>query len=1112
MATGSISKSSFWGTVTVSWLSILILGVAWVGIVSFDFSRESSGLRENHYAEQKALVQREVEKSVKLVEAMRQDHLVALRSEVRERADLAYALGSQLASIESLSPKVLGETVVASLGAAGHVEVNPHGLFNVAAFDDSVVLLSEMPQGMNISRLIETLKGTRGGERQISFTSVDGEQNYTLFIVVRELEGVPLLIVSGACLEVAEEKLKEDVVQELERIRFGDNGYIFGATWKGVSVVGPAKGRNVWKATDSNGVRIVQELVAVARQGGGFVSYVMPEFEGALTTDKISYAMPIPAWEWYLGAGQYVDDIESVIALNRERLIGEVVQQGWMILIGLLGLSVAAFFLSRRLAQRMAQNLDAFSGVWSRASSRGGDIDPDSLYYREFKDLAVAANRMSAARRASDEKANESNAQLQALIKSIPGIIFRCGPDEFWSMHFISDSVEEITGYPPAEFINNAVRSFSDIIDPRDRAWVMEIVAESIRSGEPYSLEYRIKRKDGQIIWAFEKGQVRFDGEGNPIFLDGAIFDVTDRKQAQDERFQHLHHLETMERIDEKVRSNYDIEEMLWEVMEIVRNAFGADRSWLLYPCDPDAAFFKVPIERYTEKFPGANSKEMEVPVDSDIKDVFVRALRASGPVAYDPESGIPLPVGSSEIFGVKSQLTMAIYPRTGKPWLMGMHQCTSDRVWTEDDQRLFKEASRRVSDALSNLLILKELQESEERFRTFSEQTMLGLSVVQGDVVVFANQAFCDIFEVSVDEMLSLEPFGFLRFVHPDDQPFLIEQAKKKQAGEPDAVPSYTWRAITSTGRVRNVQIHSKTVTLNGRTADLVSLTDITDMHRSQAQLEDLVEERTADLAAKAAELEIANDRLVRLDELKSSFVTTVSHDLRTPLTSVLGYAKLIRRDLDNTLPDLGCTKEGEKLKERIRANIGIMTIEGERLSSLVDEFMDLTAMEAGTATWYDNLTDMSESIIQTVKQAKIRAAIKPALDISLNISGSLPSMSIDAIRFKQMLAHLLDNAIHFSESGPIIVFAESPDGVGVTLSVTDPGKGIPTNELEAIFEPFHQVETGDTLVDTVKGSGLGLSLSLGIVRHYGGTIKVDSLPGKGSTFRVDLPGNRQG
>lgn len=1109
MAVKSIGKSSFWGIVLVSWLSILLLGGAWIGVMYYDFLEDARLMRENHFRTTKELVRTEVEKGIALVQRLRKAKVEELWQDLHLRAENALLEMEVLTAGSHFHLPVEAATRVV-LDVIAFENKRHNGLYGVR--DGTLLMLTPFPRQQDmegsLSRIADELQGYSLGEHQVGLKVGDDETCTLLFVVIQG-NGPFDRIISGACLESVDVDIKKDVVDRLESIRFGNDGYIFGATWDGVSVVGPVKGRNMWNTMDGNGVYVVQELVAAARRGGGFVEYVMPPVDGRRETAKVSYAMPIRDWEWYLGAGQYIDDIEYTILQNKNELGRQVFYRAWFVVICLGLLSVGAFFMSRRLSFKMEESVSSFTDVWKRASTYGATVDPQALQYKEFRDLADAANRMLEARRVVEEQLRESNEQFRMLAENIPGVILQCDVGDDRPVRYISDAVQSVAGYPAADFISNRVRGFDSIIDPRDRAWVQDTIEKSVESGTPYSLEYRIDRKDGRNFWVFEKGQARYDENGNAVSLEGVVFDVTDRKLAEDEHYQRIHYLETLDRIDKCIHDSDSHDDLLSDVMEAIRLAFHADRSWLLTPCDPEARFFSIPIERASVDYPGAKARGIEIPVDAESAEVFKTALRENKPVAYDPESGLAIPSGISKYFKVQSQLVMAIYPHEEEPWLIGMHQCASPRIWTTEEKILFKEVSRRVADALSTKLVLEKLGNSEERFRTFSEQTMLGLCALQGDAVVFANQAYCDIFEMNIEDVRAMTVEDLLQLVHPDDRAMLMEEAFAARGRADGSVSTSRWRAITRTGRLRWVQHYARSITLNGRRAELLSLTDVTDMQRSNEELEQLIQERTSVLAAQAEELEAANKRLLRLDELKSSFVTTVSHDLRTPLTSVLGYAKLVRKDLNQSLNTDECGGDSNKVINRIVNNLGIMESEGKRLSQLVDEFMDLTSMEAGTASWYDSETDVEELLRQLVKQARLRVERKPGLVVALDIQGTLPLLMVDPIRLKQVLSHLVDNAIQYSESGMIRLFARSTNEASLHLTVSDEGKGIPESELEAIFEPFHQVETGDTLVDEIKGSGLGLSLSRGIIQHYGGTISAESILGRGSVFDVVLPGS---
>ena len=133
------------------------------------------------------------------------------------------------------------------------------------------------------------------------------------------------------------------------------------------------------------------------------------------------------------------------------------------------------------------------------------------------------------------EDLSNSEERFRTLLSNIPGAMYRCDLDSDWDMEFISDNIEAISGYPASDFIRSHVRTFASIIHPDDRQTVEQIVGEAVARAEPFILEYRIVGADGGIRWVYEKGQGVFGAEGKVLWLDGAIFDVTERKLLQEQ-------------------------------------------------------------------------------------------------------------------------------------------------------------------------------------------------------------------------------------------------------------------------------------------------------------------------------------------------------------------------------------------------------------------------------------------------------------------------------------------------------------------------------------------------------------------------------------------------
>jgi signal transduction histidine kinase/CheY-like chemotaxis protein/ligand-binding sensor domain-containing protein len=245
--------------------------------------------------------------------------------------------------------------------------------------------------------------------------------------------------------------------------------------------------------------------------------------------------------------------------------------------------------------------------------------------------------------------------------------------------------------------------------------------------------------------------------------------------------------------------------------------------------------------------------------------------------------------------------------------------------------------------------------------------------------------------------------------------------------------------------------------------------------------------------------------------DAAKSAFLSTVSHELRTPLTSVLGFAKIIRRRLIERIFPL--IPEGERkvdqTKQQIVENLNVVVSEGERLTKLIDDVLDLAKIEAGKFTWNMTTVSMGE-IIERATAATSSLFDGNDVELIRDIESNMPAVDGDEHRLIQVVINLISNAVKFTTKGSIECSARLKDGE-IVVSVKDSGVGIAPTDQPKVFEKFKQV--GDTLTDKPKGTGLGLPICKEIVEHHGGRIWVESQIGQGSTFffTIPVPGMRK-
>ena len=251
--------------------------------------------------------------------------------------------------------------------------------------------------------------------------------------------------------------------------------------------------------------------------------------------------------------------------------------------------------------------------------------------------------------------------------------------------------------------------------------------------------------------------------------------------------------------------------------------------------------------------------------------------------------------------------------------------------------------------------------------------------------------------------------------------------------------------------------------------------------------------------------EARLARAAAEEADAAKSSFLSTVSHELRTPLTSVLGFAKIIRRRLQERLFPLisGEDRKVEQAKQQVIENLGVVVSEGERLTKLIDDVLDLAKIEAGKFTW--NMAAVSvKDVIDRAVAATASLFEAKRLKLERDIDPDLPVVTGDQDRLIQVVINLISNAVKFTDQGSIKCTAHRDNGE-LVVSVTDSGIGIAPADQPKVFEKFKQV--GDTLTDKPKGTGLGLPICKEIVEYHGGQIWVESMPGEGSTFSFTLP-----
>jgi signal transduction histidine kinase len=223
----------------------------------------------------------------------------------------------------------------------------------------------------------------------------------------------------------------------------------------------------------------------------------------------------------------------------------------------------------------------------------------------------------------------------------------------------------------------------------------------------------------------------------------------------------------------------------------------------------------------------------------------------------------------------------------------------------------------------------------------------------------------------------------------------------------------------------------------------------------------------------------------------MKSDFVSTVSHEFKSPLTSIRQLAEMLQ---SGRVPS----------EERRQKYYDVLLEQSERLTLLTDNILSLAKIEAGRAEFTFETTDISVLLTEVVTSIQERVRHE-GFDIGLAVGEALPLLAVDRTALSQAVTNLVDNAIKYSGDSRKITVSASLEEQAVAIAVQDFGVGIKKEDIPRLFERFYRA--GDELTRTVKGSGLGLTLVREIVAAHRGKVHVQSEPGKGSVFLIRLP-----
>jgi len=420
-------------------------------------------------------------------------------------------------------------------------------------------------------------------------------------------------------------------------------------------------------------------------------------------------------------------------------------------------------------------------------------------------------------------------------------------------------------------------------------------------------------------------------------------------------------------------------------------------------------------------------------------------------------------------------QREMAIFTRDGRRRLL------------EVSERLVLEAGRAVAvqgvarDVTERRETELALRESERRYRALFDSLPMPVWVYDDVTLSFlsANEAAVKYYGYSRDELLSMT---ILDVRPPEDVPAMLDALERARGSD---IFTGTFRHRKKDGTIVEVEVVSHEVVLGGHLSRLAAMRDVTEQQRAHEALE---------RAKEAAEA---------MSRTKSQFLANMSHELRTPMNGILGMTRLVL--------------EGELSGDQ-RNCLDLVRSSAEALLVILNDILDFSKIEAGRLELNHEAFDIRE-LLATTMQSFATAASDRGIDLWLRVAPDVPARFVsDANRLRQVMINLVGNGIKFTERGEVALEASvepAPVARGeeadpsapplLRIAVTDTGIGIPPEYQRVIFEEFRQADGSTSR--RYGGTGLGLSISARLVQMLGGTIRVSSTPGQGSTFSITVP-----
>jgi PAS domain S-box-containing protein len=692
----------------------------------------------------------------------------------------------------------------------------------------------------------------------------------------------------------------------------------------------------------------------------------------------------------------------------------------------------------------------------------------------------------------SEDKLRESERQLSTLMANLPGMAYRCRNDAQWTMTFISNGSLALTGYQPADLIDNRTIAYNDLIHPDDRQAVWEKVQDSLAGKRIFQLTYRIRTATGDEKWVWEQGSGIFVEEANLLALEGFITDITAQKRAEEALSLHRANLEELVQkrthsLQQEIEERQRAEKKFRDLLESAPDAMAlVDQRGMI-----------VLVNRQMEYLFGYSREEL---LNKNIDILIPARYRARHHEHVETffASHRPRPMGVGvDIYAL---------PKNGREFPADISLSP-----LESSEGIF---------VLADIRNITERKQAEEKIKKsyYFENTINAVLSISLEPLSLEEQLARILDALLAIPLLSLQKMGSIYLV--EDKPELL--VMKAHRGYDDAVLAECSQVpfgnclcgkAAETSRTIFVDClsechkcyqgifphgHYTIPIVSGHKVLGVLNLVLREDHQRDKQEEEFLSSVAATLAGiivrKKTELERnrLQKQLIESEKLSAlgRMMAGVAHEIRNPLTALGGFA----RRLDKKIPER--TKEKDYTR--------VIVSESTRLERILKSVLSLTKEPS---------PPREEKDIHAIIDESLRSFENSFHEKSIHVRkffADLHRIRMDSEDVREVLDNLLANALYATPAGGTITIATGKEQVEeknyVTVMVADTGSGIAEDKLGMIFEPFFTTKPPGP----DHGIGLGLAISRKIMEECGGRITVESKPGEGTAFKLFFPCSR--